>query len=575
MKQQMRLLALALCVSLLLGLCGCLPVPIAQDALDALQEEPQTPQGQTQAEPAEELETLAGDGYFEPLARDELSFDEMQLGEITCEDFAPYCEAITKAAEKNSREAFHRACFEAEQMLIKIDTAASLLELESDRDATDETLGECATRQTQAYYDAADLYYQTLHEVSEGEHSKLLSREFATWQVEIFKSYDQEASQESLDLGAQESELVRQYAVLSAQEELDYDAAADVYLELVKVRAQMAELAGASSYADYAYSAYYSRDYTPEDAQKIWQTAKEDFAPLLSKYSDSVSQALSDSGVSGAGGITENRVIDALLYGTARMSPETREAAEYLTEHGLYDISYSDRKLPTGYTSYLYSFDVPFIFNCPYGTYADYTDMFHEFGHWLAAYYHGSDALYGVIDYDLSELQSQGMEVMFLQFYDELFDGSADPLRARTLLNLVYSVVTGAMYDEFQQKIYAEPDLTKDRLLGIFREVYESYGFEPYDGYEYEWTQVIHNFQQPLYYISYAVSAIPALELYVRSIESANDAMDTYLRVASMSDEDYFLTDALRETGLTNSMKSPIGDVIARELEESGAFDIS
>ena len=297
MKQQMRLLALALCVSLLLGLCGCLPVPIAQDALDALQEEPQTPQEQTQAEPAEELETLAGDGYFEPLARDELSFDEMQLGEITCEDFAPYCEAITKAAEKNSREAFHRACFEAEQMLIKIDTAASLLELESDRDATDETLGERATRQTQAYYDAADLYYQTLHEVSEGEHSKLLSREFATWQVEIFKSYDQEASQESLDLGAQESELVRQYAVLSAQEELDYDAAADVYLELVKVRAQMAELAGASSYADYAYSAYYSRDYTPEDAQKIWQTAKEDFAPLLSKYSDSVSQALSDSGV--------------------------------------------------------------------------------------------------------------------------------------------------------------------------------------------------------------------------------------------------------------------------------------
>ena len=55
MKQQMRLLALALCVSLLLGLCGCLPVPIAQDALDALQEEPQTPQEQTQAEPAEEL----------------------------------------------------------------------------------------------------------------------------------------------------------------------------------------------------------------------------------------------------------------------------------------------------------------------------------------------------------------------------------------------------------------------------------------------------------------------------------------------------------------------------------------
>lgn len=55
--------------------------------------------------------------------------------------------------------------------------------------------------------------------------------------------------------------------------------------------------------------------------------------------------------------------------------------------------------------------------------------------------------------------------------------------------------------------------------------------------------------------------------------ESPNEAMDTYLRVAGMSDEEYYLTDALRETGLSNSMKSPIGDVIAQELEKSGAFD--
>ena len=179
MKLRTRILALALCVILLLGLCGCLPVPVAQDALDSLYEEPQqtqTPQEQAPAGQVQEIETLAGDGYFEPLARDELDYDEMQLGEITCEAYAPYCEAITRAAEENSQEAFHRACFEAEQMLVKIDTAASLLALESDRDATDEALAERALRQTQAYYDAADLYHQTLHKISEGEHSRLLSR---------------------------------------------------------------------------------------------------------------------------------------------------------------------------------------------------------------------------------------------------------------------------------------------------------------------------------------------------------------------------------------------------------------
>ena len=34
------------------------------------------------------------------------------------------------------------------------------------------------------------------------------------------------------------------------------------------------------------------------------------------------------------------------------------------------------------------------------------------------------------------------------------------------------------MYDEFQQRVYLEPELSEERLLDIFREVYESYGFE-------------------------------------------------------------------------------------------------
>jgi len=571
MKIRTRILALALLLSMLLGLCGCLPVPTVQKGDQTPEAEEKTIQSESPAQD-EEIQTLAADGYFTPLAREALSFDEMTLGEISFDEFVPYAQALTQAAQSGSREAFHRACVEAESMLVKIDTSGTLLGKESDRDATDEARSTRADNQVQAYYDAMDLYQQTLCEIASGDHAGMLDKEFAAWQIEYFKSYDAESSAQSLDLTNQEAQLVSQYALCSSQDEGDYERLTEIYLQLVSVRAQMAELAGAANYSEYAYSAFYSRDYTPTDAQKIWKTAKEDFAPLLQKYTDSLTQALWKEDL-GAEECTEEKIVQALCYGASRMSPEIREAAAYLLDHQLYDISYDRRKLSAGYTTYLYSFDAPFIFNCPDGSYTDYTDMFHEFGHWVAGYYHGSDPFYGVTDYDLSELQSQGMEVMFLQFYDELFADAAQALRAETLLNLVYSVVTGAMYDEFQQRVYLEPDLSEQRLLAIFREVYESYGFEPYDGYEYEWADVIHNFQQPLYYISYAVSAIPALELYVQSVESPNEAMDTYLRVAGMSDEEYYLTDALRETGLSNSMKSPIGDVIAQELERSGAFD--
>ena len=32
----------------------------------------------------------------------------------------------------------------------------------------------------------------------------------------------------------------------------------------------------------------------------------------------------------------------------------------------------------------------------------------------------------------------------------------------------------------------------------IFQEVYESYGYEPYDGFQQEWMDQIHNFEQPM-----------------------------------------------------------------------------
>ena len=299
MKIRTRMLALVLVLSFLLGLCGCLPVPTVRKGETAPEEELQTSEAGLPAR-EEAIETLAGDGYFTPLAREALSFDEMVLGEISLDEFTPYAQALTRAAETESREAFHRACVEAERMLVRINTAGALLEIESDR---------------------------TLCEIASGDHAGMLDKEFAAWQIEYFRGYDAKSSAQSLYLTNQEAQLVSQYALCSSQDEVDYERLTEIYLQLVSVRAEMAELAGAANYSEYAYSAFYSRDYTPSDAQKIWKTAKEDFAPLLQKYTDSLTQALWKEDLS-AGECTEESIVQALCYGAARMSPEIREAAE-------------------------------------------------------------------------------------------------------------------------------------------------------------------------------------------------------------------------------------------------------
>ena len=71
----------------------------------------------------------------------------------------------------------------------------------------------------------------------------------------------------------------------------------------------------------------------------------------------------------------------------------------------------------------------------------------------------------------------------------------ADGALANLLFNLITSVLDGALYDEFQQRVYAEEGLTPQRIPELYAEVYESYGYEPYEGFEYEWVYVSHNFE--------------------------------------------------------------------------------
>ncbi len=60
----------------------------------------------------------------------------------------------------------------------------------------------------------------------------------------------------------------------------------------------MTELAEALPMWTTPYSAFICGTIRPEDAQKIWQTGKEDLSPLPQKYSDTLSHRhFPDSGI--------------------------------------------------------------------------------------------------------------------------------------------------------------------------------------------------------------------------------------------------------------------------------------
>lgn len=573
MRTIRRPLAALLAAAMLLTLTGCTRAnPFARVRRTI----PELAAAAEEDTAAAAVQPLCAGGYFQTPARRSVPYGSMQAAQWTQEEFEALCDAALEAARTDSPARFHAALMDLHGALYDMHTAYALADLYYMADTSDEAAANAYSGALLLYNAALDRYYDTMHTLcADGAHDALLEKEFDAGLLDVFAGYDPASSDGTLALLSREQDLVMQYEAEMARRSPDPDTIGEIFVSLIAVRSEMAAAAGYDSYAEYAYAADYARDYTPDEARALWTLAKERYAPLLTQYAPTGDDAARRLAEGDLLDLSENGILSALRTGAGMLSPELSASCAYLIDNGLYDIAASDKKAGMGFTTWLASYEAPFIFNDPYGDYYDLTSMVHEFGHFNAYYYNGSDVLFGVSDYDLSELQSQGMEVMFLPLYDTLFGAEAGPLlRAQTVYNLVSSVVQGAMYDEFQQTVYQTPDLTPARVNEIFLDIYESYGYEPYDGAEYEWMSVIHNFEQPMYYISYAVSSLPALELFAMQQERPADALDTYLRAAAMPDEWYYLSDALEALGLHDQMHAPLPS-LPDTIRASGVFDIS
>ena len=491
--------------------------------------------------------------YFTDIWRGDMAYADMAYEHYEAAWFDAYTKPIYALAEKGgSEEDFADADYDLVDHLYYVYTLQNLIDLRYSDDPTDEYARTEREYTQDLYYDLNDEYWAALHALAVSPNASLLSKDYADWQIKQFTDYEA-AGDDDKALYSRENELVAQYYTLSAAADPDWNAIADLFAELVKVRNDTAKLYGYDSYAAYSYDYTYSKDYTPEDAKAVWQGAKTWFVPLVEQYADGVYERTDALYGADAVDCSPSAILEAMGRVLPQISSELYDSWKYLKDYGLYDIGQSDKKMQAGFTTELYYWNEPFIFNCPDGSYHDYTDMFHEFGHFTNAFYVQSDLLFGVGDNDLAELQSQGMEMMFTPYYDEIFGaGNGSAVRDGELLNMVYSVVDGAMYDEFQQRVYAEPDLTGARACEIFRELYAEYGYTPYDGYEHEWMSISHNFEYPFYYISYAVSALAALEIFGTLQTDPEKAVDDYLTVEAMDGESCYFSEALSDAGLAD-----------------------
>lgn len=306
----------------------------------------------------------------------------------------------------------------------------------------------------------------------------------------------------------------------------------NIFLEIVKKRDKIAKNSGYENYAKYAGERLYLRDYSSDDLDAVYDTVKKDFCDIYLNCYDSVISDLSDSGLLYRE-FEEDEIIEAASDFLSEFNGDYEENLNHMVSHNLYDIRSSEKKSGESFSTAISDYSVPFLFMTPTGNFDDMLTFIHEFGHSNAEYTIPTSALYEVFgnSIDTAEIHSQGMEVMFALSESSIY--SEDEQKANmkyVIYNLMNAIVDGCLFDEFQKYAYENPDCTLDELNNEFAVLCEEYGIEYSDDdyYSYDWVEITHNYNAPMYYISYATSAASALDLWLKAMEDPDDAKEIY-----------------------------------------------
>lgn len=409
-----------------------------------------------------------------------------------------------------------------------------LASLAASREGTEKNLANLR-ESTEINMEALSLLSSAVKQVYNSDYKTVLEYIFGEEAAEIY--IQSMPDDETIELTNRELELSERYTEIWE----DSDACAQLFIELMEIRNTLAKKAGYENYAEYANREIYGREYSQDELDEFYASVREHIVPIFYESVialENIERPLVP--------MTRDEVLLNARNIVGNINPELKTGFDYMIANNLYDIFPEENKRETGgYTTNLPSVGVPFIYINP--DVDPKTDgiplmqtLIHEFGHFSAmlndpiVYENGYDLFYAVSN-ETAETQSQGLEMLSEEYYGKVLGSAAAYARYDNIFSLSAAVIDGCFFNEWQTNVYLMENVTVDmlneeaqRLFGLY------YGFEYHEeDAQGLWTAVMHNFTAPMYYISYALSGIQALNLYDISTRDYSEAVDIYMQTSA------------------------------------------
>ena len=352
----------------------------------------------------------------------------------------------------------------------------------------------------------------------------------------------------------------RNAEILVAFRDLDEDGFASgmipLYKEQVANNNAIAKIYGYDNYYTYATELEYDRDYSADKIQLMRQYAKAYLVPICTQTLMGFSSAYRSLPAAKQNTLYGLMMTDYNKLGSnyvdayiGSLPQTTKDAMQTMFREQRVVFTDKETAQEGAYTTLID--DSGFCYFGP--GYQTIMTVIHELGH----FYGAQEGDMYTIPLDLAETQSQGNEWIFIRFLkDRLPEDVYDAFLDYKLYETFAGTLVQLSVDAFEQTVYSHPDvasLTEEDFNKLMEDACQDFGgvtfFNEYitDIQNY-WRRVV--LESPVYYVSYAVSTMAALNLYTIAISDFDRAVDIYSHLTEMEDYEKGFLGILEEAEL-------------------------
>ena len=467
-------------------------------------------------------------------------------------------------------------CADAVLRYYDICTMEVLSMLQHQIDLTSEAWQEENRISSAAASRAYDELHYTISYLLDSAYDEALTDYFGYWFAESLRGY--EKSDESyFELMEDETDMIMSFEQLysefestigTPEEQAALQSLAEEYVGMLTLRRQLAEEYDYDNFADFANDYLFYRDYSLSSVEEsFFVDVQQHFAPLLDsigyEYYDKYADLINQYELPPA-----DKLIEKIGRNIGKVAPQMERAWRYMVDNGLYDIEESSTKMAGAFVIGLPAYDSAFLYSSPSGYFGDYQALLHEFGHFSNSYFDNTEYLFSYTSADVAEIHSQTMELFYLPYFEADNSELTKAITCWVLYDLIGAIIYSTYLCEFEAAAYKLENPTVEQLTELACSIGIKYfpNAEP-ESLEYYWITVPHLYSQPMYVLSYSVSAMAALQIWVDSYIDYDAAFAGYLSLLTAPSYGYGYCAMAEDYGLVDIFSSDALALLSKNID--------